>query len=519
VRGSGTNLEQKFQDLEEERIDYTKSSLWNFANIASTVCVSDDASCEKMRLSLEDCDVEKDITAFIKDLGTGQEIPDPPKFINFCRGDAETSSLASEDENYSVAQFARTMNPSYRASSPQPSMFESHHDPNNPLAKEMGLQHDTQPIHPDELDLALHPTISHDRASAASRQQTAPPTPIEEVTPAPRRAAAPPQEQMDVSTRRSAAPPQDHIDVSTRRSAASPQDYMDVSTRRSAPPPQDHIEAPSRRSAAPPQDHFESSSRRSAAPPQDHIDVSSRRSAAPPQDQIDVASRHRAAHSQDHMNVAQRHSAPPPQQIQPIQNQRTIQPDPRLIQAQQQARQQYQQSQIPHNDYPADGMTQYCRPGAPSDRNNIPSPVRPGSRDSQSDYSNPNSFSSIEPPSGSASPGKPRREAFSIVLLLAGRASMKRSPSLSHPAIATLGDQHQDGTLRKMLVPRGHWDEAIVATRSKTLLVRPVQSRSILAPTSSLTLGTMYSMSLHPTRGSSRSRRNLKMSWIRLHKL
>ncbi|EAT84689.2 hypothetical protein SNOG_08413 [Parastagonospora nodorum SN15] len=136
----------KFQDLEEERIDYTKSSLWNFANIASTVCVSDDASCEKMRLSLEDCDVEKDITGFIKDLGTGQEIPDPPKFINFCRGDAETSSQASEDENYSVAQFARTMNPAYRASSPQPSMFESHHDPNNPLAKELGLQQDTQPI-------------------------------------------------------------------------------------------------------------------------------------------------------------------------------------------------------------------------------------------------------------------------------------------------------------------------------------------------------------------------------------
>ena len=33
----------KFQDLEEERLDYSKSSLWTFANIASTVCVSDDA--------------------------------------------------------------------------------------------------------------------------------------------------------------------------------------------------------------------------------------------------------------------------------------------------------------------------------------------------------------------------------------------------------------------------------------------------------------------------------------------
>ena len=42
---------QKFQDLEEERLDFTKSSLWTFANIASTVCVSDDAvSTAKSRL-------------------------------------------------------------------------------------------------------------------------------------------------------------------------------------------------------------------------------------------------------------------------------------------------------------------------------------------------------------------------------------------------------------------------------------------------------------------------------------
>jgi hypothetical protein len=37
---------QKFQDLEEERIDFFKNNLWAFANISSTVCVSDDAvSC------------------------------------------------------------------------------------------------------------------------------------------------------------------------------------------------------------------------------------------------------------------------------------------------------------------------------------------------------------------------------------------------------------------------------------------------------------------------------------------
>ncbi|TVY33034.1 Septation protein [Lachnellula subtilissima] len=131
----------KFQDLEEERLDFMKSSLWNFANIASTVCVSDDASCEKVRLSLENCEVEKDIAAFIRDHGTGQEIPDPPKYINFRRGDvSDSQSEASEDESYSVAQFQRTINPAYRSSSPQPSTYESHHDPQSALSQD--LRHD-----------------------------------------------------------------------------------------------------------------------------------------------------------------------------------------------------------------------------------------------------------------------------------------------------------------------------------------------------------------------------------------
>jgi hypothetical protein len=127
----------KFQDLEEERLDFTKNSLWTFANIASTVCVSDDASCEKIRLSLEKMEVEKDIMHFIKERGTGQEIPDPPKYINFCRGDVDSQSEVSEDESYSVAQFPRSINPQFRSSSPQPSTYESHHDPNSALARDL----------------------------------------------------------------------------------------------------------------------------------------------------------------------------------------------------------------------------------------------------------------------------------------------------------------------------------------------------------------------------------------------
>ncbi|KAF2671385.1 hypothetical protein BT63DRAFT_215664 [Microthyrium microscopicum] len=136
------NACDKFQDLEEERIEYLKDSLWIFANISSTVCVTDDQSCENMRLSLEKCDVDDDIMSFIKIQGTGQEIPDPPKFIDFRRDDADdTASEVSVANNCSIAQFPRALNPSIRpgASSPQPSVFESHHDPNSALAREMGI--------------------------------------------------------------------------------------------------------------------------------------------------------------------------------------------------------------------------------------------------------------------------------------------------------------------------------------------------------------------------------------------
>ncbi|KAI1169945.1 hypothetical protein F4777DRAFT_571211 [Nemania sp. FL0916] len=151
----------KFQDLEEERLDFSKSSLWTFANLASTVCVSDDASCEKIRLSLEKMDVENDIIHFINEKGTGQEIPDPPKYINFCRGDIDDHhSEASDEDNYSVAQFPRSINPAFRSSSPQPSTYESHHDPNSALARDLSHQEPAEPM-PAEYAADMGPPSGH----------------------------------------------------------------------------------------------------------------------------------------------------------------------------------------------------------------------------------------------------------------------------------------------------------------------------------------------------------------------
>lgn len=186
--------------------------------------------------------MEKDIISFIQEKGTGQEIPDPPRYINFCRGELnDAASEVSEDESYSVAQFQRTINPAFRSSSPQPSVFESHHDPQSELAVRMGHQE----------------------------------------TPQSRETTLTPQKAMQ--------PPNDY-----RRQAKT-----------------------------------------------------------------------QAIHGQMEGLAT-----------------------------------------VPHNEYPTDGMTMFCRTAPPSERSSVASPVRPSSRDSQSEYSNPTSFSSQEPPSGKQSPIK-----------------------------------------------------------------------------------------------------------------
>ena len=208
-------------------------------------------------MSLESCEVEKDISTFIRDSGTGQEIPDPPKYINFCRGDInDSASEASEDENYSVAQFQRTINPAFRTSSPAPSTLDSHHDPNSDLARQMG-------------------------AAGTDDQSTPKATPQKP-------GAGAPQAQPDF-----------------RRQAAQVQ----------------------------------------------------------------------AAFHQQGQDI--------------------------------------QLAAVPHNEYPADGMTMFCRTDQQSERSSNASPLRPSSRDSQSEYSNPTSFSSVEPTSGKASPTKPGPSAAS----------------------------------------------------------------------------------------------------------
>ncbi|KAJ5047538.1 uncharacterized protein L3040_003361 [Drepanopeziza brunnea f. sp. 'multigermtubi'] len=354
----------KFQDLEEERLDFMKSSLWSFANIASTVCVSDDASCEKVRLSLENCEVEKDIATFIKECGTGQEIPDPPKYINFCRGDvSDTASEASEDDHYSVAQFPRTINPAFRSSSPQPSTYESHHDPQSVLAKNLAHEPETPPSR--ETTLTPKKVVA-DRSRQAHVEDYQPP-PVKQLDHQP-----PPAKKSQLEYRQPQVeyhhPPVKKPQVEYRQPQVEYQ-----------PPPVKKTQVEYRQ----PQVEYQ----------------------AIKQPQVEYQPKQ--ARQQQHLEQPPPKQAPR-QQLEYQAQQRQVQHEA----SRQQNQLTYEQSQhgplaaVPHDPYPMDGMTMLCRTAPPSDRSSAHSGVRPSSRDSNSEYSNPTSFSTNDPVSGKTSPVK-----------------------------------------------------------------------------------------------------------------
>ncbi|KAJ5648247.1 hypothetical protein N7490_004619 [Penicillium lividum] len=355
----------KFQDLEEERLDFTKSSLWTYANIASTVCVSDDASCEKIRLSLENCEVEKDILSFIQERGTGQEIPDPPRFINFCKEDDDAGSDIDSGEGYSVAQFQRTMNPAFRTSSPQPSTYESHHDPESPLAAQMG--------HPVPLPASL-------------------PQPSPQSIP-----QEPPLQRMAQQ-----APPQSiHPEPSVQR---MPQQLPSQSI------PQ---ERPIQRMPQQPQQPQQPAPQNIQQEPL----VQRMPQQQPPQNMQPESSMQRLPPQQSAMYGM-------PQQPAPLDLRRGGQPPPNYNPEQHGAI-----NAVPHNAYPTDGMTMFCRTGPPSERSSAASPYRPSSRDSQSDVSNPTSMSSVEAPAPAPVSQKPAPPLPSVMKLQAAQKPINSSSS------------------------------------------------------------------------------------------
>lgn len=63
-------------------------------------------SCEKIRISLEQLEPDRDMENFVRDYGTGNIIPEPPKFINYTDAAAANTGTAQQPPRY--AHFPRS---------------------------------------------------------------------------------------------------------------------------------------------------------------------------------------------------------------------------------------------------------------------------------------------------------------------------------------------------------------------------------------------------------------------------
>ncbi|KAI1638200.1 hypothetical protein F4809DRAFT_649372 [Biscogniauxia mediterranea] len=428
----------KFQDLEEERLDFTKSSLWTFANISSTVCVSDDASCEKIRLSLEKMDVEEDIVHFISEKGTGQEIPDPPKYINFCRGDVEDhQSEVSDEDNYSVAQFPRSINPAFRTSSPQPSTFESHHDPNSALARDLSHQEPPPPSNtkavtaPPQAPISAMPPSSmppQDRRQPETAMQQYEPPQFTAPPPAKREPTMPVQRGsgavVPVHDRRQSIKMQQqmqqHIQLQVQQQQQAQQQAQKEAQKQAQKLAQKEAQRQAQKQA---QLQLQLEAQKHAQQEVQEAQENDTSDFAPSPTSNEMALTSQSIPSsmmppQDRRQGNRTQQYDPPQFTAQPSSRETAIVTPKMstavmspIQDRRQGNgtQPYEATQfasVPHDPYPMDGMTMLCRTDGMNSATSSNMSPRPSSRDDNSDISNPTSFSSQEPPSGKVSPTK-----------------------------------------------------------------------------------------------------------------
>ncbi|KAL1935630.1 hypothetical protein VTP01DRAFT_4770 [Rhizomucor pusillus] len=111
----------KFQEMEEKRMDFIHHSLCIYVNILSTATGQDQESYERFWKSLDRCDPKADLQRFIDEKGTGPLIPEPPMYVDYF--DDPTKTLPT----FQVANFAENES-SKSSSSTKTAIFASTSD-------------------------------------------------------------------------------------------------------------------------------------------------------------------------------------------------------------------------------------------------------------------------------------------------------------------------------------------------------------------------------------------------------
>ncbi|GAA5990121.1 hypothetical protein JCM10908_005831 [Rhodotorula pacifica] len=90
------------QDQEEERLEFLKSRMWDYANGLSTLAMNEDESAERTRTALEQVDPKTDVRIFVQQYGTGNAIPDPIPFVDVAAKEPPPK------QTYKLARFTRS---------------------------------------------------------------------------------------------------------------------------------------------------------------------------------------------------------------------------------------------------------------------------------------------------------------------------------------------------------------------------------------------------------------------------
>lgn len=141
---------QRLEDIEAERIEFLVANMWEYTNGISSSCVTDDASCENVRKSLEQCNTQSELDFFIQKFGTGTEIYTTPDFVDYINGETDAQHRPTAIQQASSAETRSSSEGTLlRPGTPPPI---SKFDP-----RQSGTQ--TQPIDLDGIHIYDHSTM------------------------------------------------------------------------------------------------------------------------------------------------------------------------------------------------------------------------------------------------------------------------------------------------------------------------------------------------------------------------